>query len=323
MKPFPIFYLNDRITEVSSKVKSIDILQQISNGLNNEIQLIETEGPCTCPAAIEGFISPMDGKMYCNVSISAAFMQCTWLVCEAAMWLHDVLSMQTELAKHSIRVNQLLSNIQFIETDASSRKQLKYIQSAFNAKVDVYHNLQCIRVIRNRKLLDYEMEVLYKRHDMSSDFGTYVNSVYVYGMPFVSLHELAHFALGHLAENESLKSETEADEFAFNALYTDLDGKEKATAMYGLICVLTTLVFVDSSLHDDGIHPLPFRRIYTYYHQIVDEHTKARFFLRGIIFLWAEYTGNTDVKNKVLSTDLSMDELELYLYKLEDNANMK
>ena len=66
------------------------------------------------------------------------------------------------------------------------------------------------------------------------------------------------------------EEEEVADHNAFWTLYSDLEGNERTTALLGILCALVSLIFVNPSLEDDGIHPLPIERVF-YFYDIVKE----------------------------------------------------
>lgn len=74
---FSILALNSNIPQIIKKIISAGILDNIKEGLNNEIRLIDQDCPISDVARIVKF--PMDGKSY--VSLSAAYCQYLWLMC--------------------------------------------------------------------------------------------------------------------------------------------------------------------------------------------------------------------------------------------------
>lgn len=320
MKDFPVLRLNGNITEALRDIYLINIRKNIAEGVDNEVKVIDKHGKCTCPAAIGPYISRKDNKMYYSVEISAAFAQSLWILCQSALWLHDQLAIMDELNRLPISKEQLLDFVSQEKSDPEHSEILSYLESTLTEDVNLEFNLKFMRVIFSKYLLEDEVELLYQ-YDMDASLGTRTNTLYVYGMSFALLHEMAHHDLGQDFTKSIPEDEIEADELAYMSLEYDLKGKKRDSAMYGLICLLTGLVFVSPSLRSDGIHPLPFKRIFTYYHNIKDEYPKSTFFLRSIFFLWANYIHNQELVNKVIDFSLSMDDLEQYLCDLELKAN--
>ena len=321
MKDFPVLRLNGNITEALRDIYLISIPKNIAEGVDNEVKVIDKHGKCTCPAAISPYLSRIDNKIHYSVEISAAFAQSLWILCQSALWLHDQLAIMDELNRLPINKKQLLDFIVQEKSHPKYAEMLAYLKATLTETVDIEFNHKFIKVILSKQLDEDEVELLYL-YPMCSPIGAHVNTLYIYGMAFALLHEMAHHDLGQdFTKDGTLAEELEADELAFMTLDHDLDGKKLNSAMYGLICLLTCLVFVSPSLLGDGIHPLPFKRIFTYYHKIKDAYPKSTFFLRSIFFLWANYINNQELVSKVIDFSLSMDDLEQYLCDLEIKAN--
>lgn len=74
---FPVLALNSNITQLIKKIPSAGILENIKEGLNNEIRFIDQNSPISDVAKIVKFST--DSKSY--VSLSAAYCQYPWLMC--------------------------------------------------------------------------------------------------------------------------------------------------------------------------------------------------------------------------------------------------
>lgn len=317
MKPFPIISLHERINEIFGKIFSIDILQNIMCGVDQQVGIIDDEGKLTDIASIGQFKSILDKQPRWKVHVSVAYAQSLWLLCEAVLWTHDYYVAKSAFPQLCEQQLAMLRNVRKSYNDPG----LSYVVSLLNdEKVDVVRNFELIRIILSRKVSEEEMEELYT-HNTLSQFGTYVNALYVYAMSFILLHELSHHDLEQdFSTDGSLEEEINADDHAFWTLYCDLTDKEHTTAMHGVVCALASLLFINDPLGEDPIHPRPFERLFRYYHIASVDNYKEKNFLRTILFFWACYMLNEELIEMICDNSMTMEEIEKYLYKLENDA---
>lgn len=127
--------------------------------------------------------------------------------------------------------------------------------------------------------------------DMTSGSGVLTNGMYIFAMTFCLLHEFSHHSLGQdFSKEVTLEEKVAADQSAFWSMYSDLEGNLKLKTMYGIICSLVSLLFINPQLIDDGIHPKPVERIFEYYELIKDESPKYAGLLCHLLYTWAVYT---------------------------------
>ena len=125
--------------------------------------------------------------------------------------------------------------------------------------------LQLISSIQMGKLSKKDWSTL-NSYDLSNVFLQKVNGLYVFAVSFILLHEFSHHYCEHNFNSEgTLGEEIEADQEAFWAMYCDLTGDERKTAMLGIVAAMRSLIFVNTNLEDDGVHPKPIERIFCYY----------------------------------------------------------
>lgn len=283
MQPFPVFRLNDAITEAISKMISIDIEVATATGLHPEIRFMDEQGPITTVAKI--CESPIDGKHH--VTISAAFAQFLWLLGDIAFRIHENNAINIEFENLSKEEQE-----QFILHLDDDNEESHYVKALFNRKTVLEHAADSTNQIVNlfnRQIPEEEMKELYK-YDMTSGIGIRVNSLYVYAMTFILLHEFSHHSLGHdFRAGGSVDEEIAADQNAFWALYSDLKDKEQRTAKRGILCALVSLLFLNKNLEDDGIHQRPVERVFTYYELMQDEGEDYSALLCYLLYAWAVY----------------------------------
>jgi hypothetical protein len=181
--------------------------------------------------------------------------------------------------------------------------------------------LNIIEILSNRKLSDEEMEQLYT-YDMTSDIGVRVNSLYVYAMSFILLHEFSHHSLNHdFNHYGTLEEEEAADHNAFWTLYSDLEGNERTTALLGILCALVSLIFVNSSLEDDNIHPLPIERVFYFYDIVKEESPKFAGLMCHLFYTWAVYTHDDNMPHLNGPYEETIETIRNYLLRKEEETN--
>lgn len=295
MKQFPVYSLNPRITEAISKIVSIGIAEGIKDGLDPQIHLVdETGGPLSTVAEIND-ISPLLSPNYRRqVTVSAAFMQILWIICDIALKNNDAIAVEVEVEKMTDEEKQ--EYYKELELNNPISEYLKKLLDKKQVFQDSAEKVDLIELILSKELSEEEMDTLYSRLDMSSETGILTNSMYTYAMAFCLLHEFSHHSLGQDFNAEAtIEDEVAADQEAFWSMYSDLDGKFKGTAMYGIICLLVSLIFVNKELKDDKIHPLPVERIFDYYELIKDENPKYAGLLCHLLYTWAIFARDDDM----------------------------
>lgn len=292
---FPIQQaLSDRITEVLSKIASADILGAIGQGFKNEVLFID-EGS-TMSGTAEIIIRQADGMR--QVQLSAAFCQFLWIFSGLAISRFDYAALyksceeicekdegsvedclkQLEL---ELKASQSISMNSPIEDPDLMDRTLSLME--FYDDRGSYEKL-LFSLIHSGKV---DMED-FSHIDFNTRYALEINSVYIYGIAFVLLHKLSHFSLGHLAKEETMQGEVEADFSAFWSLYAELPKGEKFTANCGILCVLFALLFVNPKLDLDGVHPAESDRILTIYESIKSDDDRYLEMIISLFTYWAE-----------------------------------
>jgi len=161
-------------------------------------------------------------------------------------------------------------------------------------------------------------------YDMISDIGVRINGLYVYAMTFILLHEFSHHSLGHDLQAEgSIDEEVAADYNAFGAIYNDLNDAEKQTAMLGILCSLVSLIFINTNLSNDNIHPKPIDRIFEFFDLIKQDYPKLAGLLCHLFYSWAVYVHDDNFPKQQNSYDETLAKIKDYLMTLQNNAEHK
>lgn len=321
MKYFPIYRLNEAITLSFKKIVSLDIAQGIRDGLDSMVHFVDEQGgPLSTIAEIIDkpiLIDKDEPKRY--VKISASYSQMLWMICSIVIRNHDCVAINYEIEHMSIEeYNNFLKELEIDNAITKYERALLDQKVVFSESADI---LNKIEILSNRKLSDEEMEQLYT-YDMTSDIGVRINSLYVYAMSFILLHEFSHHSLNQdFNHYGTIEEEEAADHNAFWTLYSDLEGNERKTALLGILCALVSLIFADPSLEDDGIHPLPIERILYFYNIVKDESPKFAGLMCHLFYTWAVYVHDANMPQLDGSYDETFDKIKAYMIEKEHQAN--
>ena len=318
---FPIYRLNEAVTEAMSKMVSLGIAGEISKGLDPQIQFVdESGGPLSTIAEIIEVKGLHDSPRH-HVKISAAYAQILWMICSIALRNHDSFAIRNELHSMSPEEQaQFMNEVQVGNTVTNYLRDLVDTKTTLELSTNM---LNIIEVICKRSLTQNKMEELHG-YDMISDIGVRINGLYVYAMTFILLHEFSHHSLGHDLQAEgSIDEEVAADYNAFGAIYNDLNDAEKQTAMLGILCSLVSLIFINTNLSNDNIHPKPIDRIFEFFDLIKQDYPKLAGLLCHLFYSWAVYVHDDNFPKQQNSYDETLAKIKDYLMTLQNNAEHK
>lgn len=320
MKIFPVLTLNSSITEAISKIVSIGIAEGIKEGLDPEIHLFDEEGgPIQTIAEITELPSFLKPEHKRKVSVSAAYMQVLWILCDIALKNNDAIAVEVEVDKMSSEEKD--QYYKELEVDLPETRYLKTLLDKKAIFQQSAEKVNLIELICSKKLSEDEMERVHSL-DMTSGSGVLTNGMYIFAMTFCLLHEFSHHSLGQdFSKEATLEEEVAADQSAFWSMYSDLEGNLKLTAMYGIICSLVSLLFINPQLIDDGIHPKPVERIFEYYELIKDESPKYAGLLCHLLYTWAVYTRDDNIPKWDRPYDELIYLMKDHLLEIENNNN--
>ena len=320
MKIFPVLTLNSSITEAISKIVSIGIADGIKEGLDPEIHLFDEEGgPIQTIAEITELPSFLKPEHKRKVSVSAAYMQVLWILCDIALKNNDAIAVEVEVDKMSS--DEKDQYYKELEVDLPETRYLKTLLDKKAIFQQSAEKVNLIELICSKKLSEDEMERVHSL-DMTSGSGVLTNGMYIFAMTFCLLHEFSHHSLGQdFSKEATLEEEVAADQSAFWSMYSDLEGNLKLTAMYGIICSLVSLLFINPQLIDDGIHPKPVERILEYYELIKDESPKYAGLLCHLLYTWDVYTRDDNMPKWDRPYDELIYLMKDHLLEIENNNN--
>ena len=320
MKIFPVLTLNSSITEAISKIVSIGIADGIKEGLDPEIHLFDEEGgPIQTIAEITELPSFLKPEHKRKVSVSAAYMQVLWILCDIALKNNDAIAVEVEVDKMSS--DEKDQYYKELEVDLPETRYLKTLLDKKAIFQQSAEKVNLIELICSKKLSEDEMERVHSL-DMTSGSGVLTNGMYIFAMTFCLLHEFSHHSLGQdFSKEATLEEEVAADQSAFWSMYSDLEGNLKLTAMYGIICSLVSLLFINPQLIDDGIHPKPVEIILEYYELIKDESPKYAGLLCHLLYTWAVYTRDDNMPKWDRPYDELIYLMKDHLLEIENNNN--
>lgn len=288
-KHLPIDVLSDEVEVKFNKLVSLDIKGEVEKGLSPVIQYIDDI------YNIAGIECNSDSSNNAFIYISKPYCQMLWILCNIAVRIHDsafvceLVEKMTEEERHKFH--------ETLEADCSKNR---YFRELIDWDCTLKIVAELGEVIK-RLLNDYiSYEEIWKCKyisDFESIIAKKANNLYCYGVSFILAHEFSHYSLGHnLNTDGSTDEERAADHNAFWSIYADLEGEEKKTAMMGVICALSSLLFTNPKLEKDGIHPQENERIFEFYDIVLKDIPNQNYMHMLIMILttWAVCCGIKD-----------------------------
>lgn len=322
MKYFPIYRLNEAITKSFDKIISLDIAKGIREGLDPMIHLVDKQGgPLTTIADIKEkslLIDKDTPKRY--VTLSVTYSQILWMICSIVMRNHDSIAINYEYDKMSSEQKTKFEQ-ELLNNDSVITRYERELLDEKKVLSDSANMLNTIEILSTRKLSEEEIEELYQ-YDITSEIGTRVNSLYVFAISFILLHEFSHHSLNHDFKQIGTRDEEEAaDHNAFWTLYSDLKGEYRNSALLGILCALVSLIFIDTSLKDDGVHPLPIERIFYFYDILKEESPKYAGLMCHLFYTWAVYCHDENMPPLEAPYEDTIEKIRTYMLGIEHNNN--
>lgn len=305
---YPIRKLDRNINHILHDIISADIEGNVNKGLQNQIDFIDEDDHISNVAEIVK--NPIDGT--CSVKLSEAFCQFFWFLSDICLKEIDLSIIKDECAKangtlalYKQEVETILQNpmryfwllLQY--PGVSPAQYLDYLHRSLqllDAKkhtASQQHEFQmAVSILDKSKTIDL---VAISKTNIDGLYEQKVNSVYCFGITFILLHELSHFAMGHMDKPiEEQEDEVNADLAAFWSIYSDINDARRFSANIGILSSLFSLLMLNPNLEEDGIHPREDKRIFDIYDNIKDENPKYTVLLVRLFKIWADVYGVAD-----------------------------
>lgn len=299
---YPIHKLDRNVTHTLHDIISADIVGNINKGLQNQIDFIDEDGHITNVGEIEK--NAIDGT--CKVKLSAAFCQFFWFLSDICLKEIDLSIIKEECRKVNADIKDYKKEVEQI-----LQHPMHYIWLMIQQYPGINPQQYLDYLNRSLQLLDEKKFVAGQEHELrmavslwdktkvinlkaignTNIDGLYeqkVNSVYCFGIAFVLLHELSHFALGHMEKLEEEKEdEINADLAAFWSIYSDINDNRRFSANIGILCMLFSLLVLNPTMQEDGVHPREDQRMFDIYDNIKGENPKYTVLLVRLFRIWA------------------------------------
>lgn len=306
---FPVQRLFPNITADLRKYASIHIPDAFAKGLINEVNVIDQECGCTNYSFIKA-AQNSDGTFNYEVTLSAAFCQVIWILCDILLRSSDYFTMK-EIAEKSGGIEALIKEntdcIQ-IPDDELIKMFPSIIKNPADAKKFRNQLIRSNKLLQNKHLMkDLESELHlavdllhssgatidqedFKSLDMEPEgYGESVNGLCVKAISFVLLHELHHCYLEHFVTSEPIqKKERDADQETLTKMYDSCPSEEKFTVGVALLSLMIVFLFVNPNLKDDKIHPRDDVRLFNVFDHIEKDDPKYRIMLVHGFNLWSK-----------------------------------
>lgn len=305
---YPIRKLDRNISHILHDIISANIEGNVNKGLQNQIEFFDEDDHISDVAVIVH--NSIDGT--CRVRLSEAFCQFFWFISDICLKEIDLSIIKDECLKANGTLEQYKQ-----EAEAILKTPMRYFWLLWRQYpgVSMAQYLDYLR--RSMQLLDAKKHTASQQHEFQMAVsildksqtidlavisktnidGLYeqkVNSVYCFGITFILLHELYHFALGHMGKPAQRSFEGNADMSAFWSIYRDINGARRFSANIGILCTMFTLLMLNPNLVEDGIHPREDKRIFDIYDKIKGENPKYTVLLVRLLKIWTDVYGVAD-----------------------------
>lgn len=333
---FPVIALNGNITQIIQRIPSADISENIKKGLSNEICFIDQNRPISDVAKIVKYLT--DGKN--QVSLSVAYCQYLWIMCSIIIREIDLSAIREGCKQSGITLEQFikgskqavsLSQEQLSQQIPSEYKGInieQYIDNLkrnlelldekdFNSKQQTY--IKLLSELRGKETFNLDD---FSAININTLYGQLINSVYCFGICFILLHEASHFSLGHLdKESADIQDEIDADYSSFWNINSDISETEKFSANCGILCALFSLLYLNSTIEPDNIHPAEDDRIFKVYDCIKEDNPKYTILLVQSFRYWADLYEINGFPTNLQNTEDSVDRIKEFLVEYKKQRN--
>lgn len=335
-KLFPVQALNSNITQLIKKIPSADILENIKQGLNNEICFTDQDCPISDVAKIVKY--PTDGKSY--VSLSAAYCQYLWLMCCIIIKELDLYAITEECKRCGITLEQFIEDskqaVSLSQEQVSQQIPSEYKGINIEQYIDYLKRIpELLNITEFCRQQEYYIKLLseltgkeafylddFSAININTPYGQKINSVYCFGICFILLHEASHFSLGHMdKESCAIQDEKDADFSSFWSIYSDIPESEKFSANCGVLCALFSFLYLNLTIESDNIHPTEDERIFTVYDCIKNDNPKYTVLLVQFFVYWANLNNIDGFPTGLQNTEKAVDEIKVFLSKYKKIKN--
>ena len=280
LQRFPVLRLDENIKLDLRKYASAKIRESVESTLENEILYTDLDGIIDKTAYISVIkYMPDTNERICQTTISVAYLQYLWIICDIAIRTYDRVMATTEYDKAGVDIQAMIGfNERLLEMP---KKDIVFAMYCYGYMIDVDKFLNQTKALNELlKNSDFNDHIKYKWElaksltsegpgpnwdglqtlNMNSYYGTKANSAFMKGAAFVLLHEHAHYALGHMTKtNKSFvdkqEEEKEADYEALRVMLNDSPYEEKFSAATGILATAFSFLFIWPSLQNDAHDP--------------------------------------------------------------------
>lgn len=332
---FPVQRLFPNITRDLGKYTSAGIPDSISKGLDNNITILDLGSKCSDVAEVAPYL--IDGSLETgySVSLSAAYCQYLWIICDVAIRSIDYLntihiaSMSGKSKDKLIIDNEMALSMS--DEDLTSLMELYKAQGSvkqFRVQTERINELLKDEKFLSKMERELSLALSLINHDcqtlcpedfsglnMTDGYGLTVNSCLVKGVSFILLHELHHIRLKHLEKaTKTPNDETEADDAAFWTMCNDIGDDERFTVVIGILCMLFSLFIKDSGTPDDKEHPGEDTRVFHILDIVSNDSPKYTWLIIYLFILWSNITGIENFPEVSIYDKDAIEKIKDFLY---------
>lgn len=305
---YPIYKLSQNVSETFAKYQSMSIESSIDKGLCPEIEYIDKEGKIGDSAEL---------TQINKVRISAAFCQFIWMLCYATYIKVESDIIHTEYDRLSEK-----ERMQFASELQQNTIESRFLRFLWNKESVCKKSFEAITMafrLFDSQCTEDDLEYINSFYFTDSIEACIVNGIYQYAISFILLHEYGHFVLEHPI-NSTKDHENEADFSAYWTMINDLEGKEKTTAVFGIIVSFCSMFFFDGSPKGDEQHPDTDDRLFTFLNLVKDKDERFEYFTFVLLTHWAFKFNKSDFPSLAdYEQGKSIDLAREYFSKVKNN----
>lgn len=286
----PVEQLSLNITDFYRNISTIDINGAVKSGKVKNLAKYKT------------WLYDENGKKYYvnaeahsngQVYISPTFAQAMWCLCYAALKVSDydfLKSNYERLMKMSVEdVSKMIQENDCREPEA------EYVVGLVESEPADKMLALIDKFMSNTQTLDEEHYLC--NIPLNTAFTTRVDALYMAAGGMCLLHEFVHIAHEHFKNSKGLtrhELEMDSDNTAFDSLLA-LEPQIRKTGIYGGICMLLTLLFMNPHLTPSSSHPREDTRLFAQYDKLKDEKHKSAIMIATVMRMWMKIYHGIDV----------------------------
>lgn len=286
----PVEQLSRNITDFYQHISTIDIKGAIKSGrVKNLVKFKTWLYDKNWKKYYVNAEAHPDGQVY----ISPTFAQAMWCLCYAALKVSDydfLKSNYERLMKMSVE-----DVCKMIQENDCHEPEAEYVVGLVESEPVDKMLVLIDKFMCNKQTLDDEHYL--SSIPLNTAFTTRVDALFMAAGGMCLLHEFVHIAHEHFKNPKGVtrhELEMDSDNTAFDSLLA-LEPQIRKTGIYGGICMLLTLLFMNPCLTPSSSHPREDVRLFAQYDKLKDEKPNSAVMIATVMRMWMKVYHGIDV----------------------------